>query len=220
MAEQGSFFFPASSFIPSKAHVVPSWSTAIITDFDLLAFGSSLIPQNLSRLRNENIDRMFLPPPQCILVWRGCHTTITVHWRGVNRSQGSIICCSGVSQATVLPVSHMIAELGRHVTAISRQQNETRGEGVLMNKSLMKLRHHLHRPLIICLIWPDFKTVSSKYSVEASSVNFWNSTIIIWLLSVSFKRGSSFFFPATRSWRCAGIWSRRSVRLSVRSVRW
>lgn len=57
----------------------------------------------------------------------------------LNLSQGQIISCSAVSQASVLPVSHMISKLESHVTAISWQLNGTGGAGVLINKSVFFL---------------------------------------------------------------------------------
>lgn len=60
----------------------------------------------------------------CVAILGGCSTA----WKicgALGTESGPIICRSGVSQAVVLLVSHMIPVLGIHGTAISRQQNET-----------------------------------------------------------------------------------------------
>lgn len=69
-----------------------------------------------------------------------------------------------MSQASVLPVSHMISELGSHVTAISRQQNETGGAGVLMNGSLLStcVTTSISLPLFVKFGFIQFLTVCCK----------------------------------------------------------
>lgn len=50
-------------------------------------------------------------------------------------SRSNHFCFCALSQATVLHVSHMIAQLRSHVNTISRQQNTTGGPRALMNRA-------------------------------------------------------------------------------------
>lgn len=58
-------------------------------------------------------------------------------WKGLNQSQGMIICCPVVSQASVLPVSHMIAAPGSRVTCYFTASKWDCGLMILMNKPLL-----------------------------------------------------------------------------------
>lgn len=90
--------------------------------------------------------------------WRSCnicvHRFSTAVTRGriaelwklrvLNQSQGLVICCPVVSQASVLPVSHMIPEPGSRETRFFMASKwDSRVDGSYEQASLIKLRHHL-----------------------------------------------------------------------------
>lgn len=68
-------------------------------------------------------------------------------WKGLNQSQGLIICCPVVSQASVLPVSHMIAVPGSRVTCyFTASKWDLWASDSYEQASLIELRHYLHWP--------------------------------------------------------------------------